>query len=309
LIPDSSKESGPVLKKKFYTFIIASHAGSRLWRLCLPYPVILAIGLFASIGVITASVAAFHYGRMALRVMDYNRLLSENDSFRSENHNYRIQTAQLGEKIDFLETTARKLMIISGMNSERAVGGVGGYSRESFRNPLPTSEGTLKSIDKYTRNAAALEERYRTLGERLSDRALVESLTPNIPPLRGYVTAGLGRREDPVNPSITDYHTGLDISAPYGSKVYAPADGTVIFAGAREGYGNIVVIDHKFGITTRYGHLSKMGVQVGQRVSRYDIVGYVGTTGRTTGPHLHFEILRFNRPLNPLRYIPFTKAS
>ncbi len=288
-----------MLKKRLYTFIVASHADAKLWRLSLHYPVLLATGVFAVIGVITAGVAAFHYGTMVFKVVDYNHLLAENDSFRSQNHDYRIRTAQLGEKIDFLETTARKLMVLSGMNSDKSVGGIGGFSKESFEEPLPASAGTPESIDRYTKDATTLEVRYRKVEEYISQRVLVESTTPNIMPLRGYVTGGVGRRADPFNAAVTDMHTGMDISAPYGTKVYAPADGTIIYSGAREGYGNIVVIDHKFGFTTRYGHLSKFNVQIGQRVSRHDIIGYVGTSGRTTGPHLHFEIWQYNRFLDP----------
>jgi murein DD-endopeptidase MepM/ murein hydrolase activator NlpD len=290
-----------MLKKRLYTFIVASNSG--LWRMALPYPVIVAIGIFALIGIGTAGASFVHYGRMVLKVVDYNRVITENNSFRSENHNYRIQTAQLGEKIDFLETTARKLSNLSGMNSERGVGGVGGYSKDPSNPPLPASAGTLESINKYNKNVASLEESYRSLEEYLVDKALVQSNTPNMMPIRGYVTGGVGTREDPFTGARNDRHTGLDISAPYGTRVYAPADGTVLYAGTREGYGNIVVIDHKFGITSRYGHLSKFNIQVGQHISRHDVIGYVGTTGRTTGPHLHFEIWQFDKYCDPRAFL------
>jgi murein DD-endopeptidase MepM/ murein hydrolase activator NlpD len=290
-----------MLKKRLYTFIVASNAG--LWRIALPWPVLIAIGTFVLIGIGAAGISAVHYGRMALKVVDYDRLLRENNSFRSENHNYRIQTAQLGEKIDFLDTTARKLSNLAGLNSERGVGGVGGYSVDQLSKPLPASAGTLESINKYNKNVSTLEESYRSLEEYLAEKALVEANTPNMMPIRGYVTGGVGRREDPFTGAKNDRHTGLDISAPYGTRIYAPADGTVIYAGTREGYGNIVVVDHKFGITTRYGHLSKFNVQVGQHVSRHDVIGYVGTTGRTTGAHLHFEIWQFDKYCDPRAFL------
>lgn len=289
-------------KRRFYTFIVASHADAKFWRIVLPYPVLVAASVFAIIGIMSIGVASYHYGRMLLTVRDYNHLLAENDSFRSENHNYRIQTAQLGEKIDFLETLAHKLSIVSGMNSERSIGGIGGFSSESFSQPLPPTAGTLKSIDHYNKSVSALEQEYRGMGEFLSGKALVASAVPDRMPVRGYVSGGMGLREDPFNGSLKEHHSGLDISAPYGSPVHAPADGVVIFSGTREGYGNIVVIDHKFGIVTRYGHLSKMNVEVGQRVSRSEVIGYVGTSGRTTGPHLHYEIWRYNSPRNPRNY-------
>jgi len=290
--------------RRFYTFVIANHAEGRLWRLSLPYPVLIGIGIFAVIGIVSVGIATYRYERMIEKTADYNRILSENDAFRAENHNVRSQAAQLAEKIDFLETTSHKLMAYSGMNSAGGVGGVGGFSRDSFSQLLPAMRADLgKSIDSYGKRIGALEDRYRELEQYLADSSLVESARPSILPVNGYVTEGMGTREDPFNPAIHDFHTGVDISAPQGTRVVAPGDGTVIFAGTREGYGNIVVIDHKFGVTTRYGHLYKYNVQVGQHVSRYDVIGYVGTSGRSTGPHLHFELWFQDRPVNPVKYI------
>jgi murein DD-endopeptidase MepM/ murein hydrolase activator NlpD len=286
--------------KRLYTFIIANHADAKSWRLSLPYPLLYAMGIFIFIGVIAAGMATYHYGRMLMKVASYNHILAENDSFRSENHNYRIQTAQLGEKIDFLETLSHKLEAVSGMNSPKRVGGEGGYSKDGIDRPRPSSAGTLRSIDKYNKSVNILEDQYRGLEEYLFDKSLNNTAWPTSLPLRGYVTAGVGRRADPFDSSVTDNHSGLDISAPYGSPVYAPADGMVIFAGQREGYGNIVVVDHKYsGVITRYGHLSKINVEVGQRIFRSDVLGYVGTSGRTTGPHLHYEIWWHGRRQDP----------
>ena len=189
------------------------------------------------------------------------------------------------------------------MESESSVGGVGGYSKYSFTKPLPSSAGDLPAIGRYHQSLGELENRYRRLDEDLSMQALVKSVTPSLMPVRGYVTERQGMRRDPFNPSVRDFHTGIDISAPEGTRVVAPADGTVIFAGYRAGYGNIVVVDHKFGVITRYGHLSRFNVQSGQRITRSDVIGYVGSTGRSTGPHLHFEIWVHNKSIDPLRYM------
>ena len=152
-----------------------------------------------------------------------------------------------------------------------------------------------------------LEAEYNRLDNFVSDKTLYEAAWPAFFPLNGYLSGGMGRRENPFTGAYTENHTGVDISAPFGTKLVAPADGTVLFAGYRAGYGNIVVLDHKFGISTRYGHLSRFEVQVGEHVSRGDVIGYVGTSGRTTGPHLHFEMWIFDRPVNPQKYIPFDK--
>jgi murein DD-endopeptidase MepM/ murein hydrolase activator NlpD len=292
-----------VFKKTLYTLLLARHSGTKIWRLSLTLPVLFSFFALALLGITLAGMAIRGYVQMLGVVSEHRRLRSENDALRAENQNYRIQTAQLGEKIDFLETTARQLAILSGTNSSAGLGGVGGFSKEKLNKPLSPSAGTLQSIDSYNESVRALEGRYREFKDYFSDRALVAAVTPSILPVRGYVTGGLGLREDPFNSSYTDFHTGVDISAPYGSRVISPADGIVIFAGQRAGYGNIVVIDHKFGLATRYGHLWKFSVQTGQHVSRNDVLGYVGTTGRTTGPHLHFELWIHNRPVNPISFL------
>ncbi len=290
--------------KRLYTFfVVASSADAKLRRLSLPNYVIIAIGFFASIGVISAGVGVYHYCAMLVRVASYNRILTENDSFRAQNQEYRIQTAQLGEKIDYLESLASRLSVYSDLESDRSVGGVGGYSKYSFSQPLPSSAGDLPAIEKYHQSIGELEDRYRKIDEDLSLQALVKSVTPSLMPVRGYVTEGQGIRRDPFNPSIRDFHTGIDISAPDGTRVVAPADGSIIFSGYRAGYGKIVVIDHRFGVVTRYGHLSRFNVQSGQRITRGDVIGYVGSTGRSTGPHLHFEIWVHNKPIDPLKHM------
>jgi murein DD-endopeptidase MepM/ murein hydrolase activator NlpD len=292
-----------VLNKRLYTFIVASNADAKIRRLSVSYSVLTAAGIAAIIAVLAIGLAAYHYTRMALRVADHDRVLAENDAFRSENHNYRIQTAQLGEKLDFLETMAQRLAYVAGMESDRSVGGVGGYSKDNLGQAITASGGTLQAIDRYNKNAGDLENGYRDLESSLALQSLVKSVTPSLWPVRGYLTAAQGWRPDPFNRAKRDYHTGVDISAPFGTRVIAPADGIVLFSGYRAGYGNIIVLDHKFGVITRYGHLSKSSVQSGQRVSRHDGIGFVGNTGRTTGPHLHFELWMHNKPVNPQKFL------
>jgi len=287
-------------ERRFFAFVIGSQASSRPLRFSLSYPTLLAVAGIIAVALFASTIAFYHYTRMSLKVADYDNLLVQNDAFRAENQNYRIQTAQLGEKIDALETTSRRLTILSG--AERW-GGLGGLSREQLSKPLSASTGTLASIESYNRSVAELDGRFRELKEALYESALLSSAQPSFLPVKGYVTGGMGKREDPFTGSSIEHHTGINISAPYGTRVSAPADGTVVYAGTRAGYGNIVVIDHKFGVTTRYGHLWKMSVEAGQHVSRNEIIGYVGTTGRTTGPHLHFELWAHGRSVDPLRYI------
>jgi murein DD-endopeptidase MepM/ murein hydrolase activator NlpD len=121
-------------------------------------------------------------------------------------------------------------------------------------------------------------------------------------PARGWVTSDFGQRLDPYTAERL-MHTGLDIAAEHGKPVYAPSDGTVVFAGPEGTYGNVMVIDHGYGIKSRYGHLAKILVKPGDRVKRGQEIAAIGNTGRSTGPHLHYEVRVNGLPQNPRKFI------
>ncbi len=145
------------------------------------------------------------------------------------------------------------------------------------------------------------ERSLRELKTYLDERAAILASLPSILPVRGLITAGYGNRASPFT-SKREFHEGLDISAPYGTPIVATADGVVTFAGPLVAYGNVVFIDHGRGFATFYGHNSSNRVREGQRVRRGDIIAYIGTTGRTTGPHVHYEVHVNGVTTNPLKY-------
>jgi murein DD-endopeptidase MepM/ murein hydrolase activator NlpD len=130
---------------------------------------------------------------------------------------------------------------------------------------------------------------------------------PSIWPVHGTLRSGVGIRSNPFGGSSLEYHKGQDIAAPSGTPVIATADGNVIIAGWLKGYGNVVYIDHGNGISTRYGHLSRIDVALGQPIKRGEQLGLVGSTGRSTGPHLHYEVRIDGQPTSPLKYLPQTQ--
>ena len=142
----------------------------------------------------------------------------------------------------------------------------------------------------------------RELHEYFDDQALLLASTPSIWPTRGWVTSDFGVRLDPYTAERV-MHRGLDSATPHGQSVYAPSDGTVVYAGPEAGYGKVLVIDHGYGVKTRFGHLSKLEVKTGDRVKRGQLVGAVGNTGRSTGPHLHYEVRVNGIPENPRKFI------
>lgn len=176
------------------------------------------------------------------------------------------------------------------LQGELAVEGQRDYASLAIRIDQAVSETNIR------------EQGVLELWETLSERQSLIAATPNIKPARGWFTSKFGYRISPFN-SRPVMHNGLDIAAAPGAPIIAPADGVVSFAGYDPGYGKLVSIDHGYGVVTRFGHTSRIFVEVGQKVRRRDIVAAVGTTGRSTGPHLHYEVRVNNVPVDPQNYV------
>lgn len=157
-------------------------------------------------------------------------------------------------------------------------------------------------IDEAIKESNLKEQSVIQLWELLSDRQSLLAATPSIKPVRAPIGSRFGYRVDPFN-GRQKMHAGLDMVAGPGTPVRAPADGVVSFAGWDEQYGKLVSIDHGYGVLTRYGHNSQIYVQVGQKVSKYDVISAIGSTGRSTGPHLHYEVRVSGIPVDPSNYI------
>ncbi len=157
-------------------------------------------------------------------------------------------------------------------------------------------------IDRAVKETKLREQSVIDLWETLSERQSLLNAIPNVRPAKGWITSRFGYRINPVTgrPAM---HAGLDIAAAPGSPVYAPADGVVIFASYDDTYGKLVSIDHGYGVTTRFGHNSQIYVHVGQRVTKYDVIAAVGNTGRSTGPHCHYEVRVNGTPVDPANFI------
>lgn len=182
-------------------------------------------------------------------------------------------------------------------------------------NPVNTLKGELATekstsnyatlvirIDEAVKESTLKEQSVIELWEMLSDRQSLLSATPNMKPSRGPIGSRFGYRIDPIN-GKQKMHAGVDITASPGTPVRAPADGVVSFAGWDEFYGKLVSVDHGYGVLTRYAHNSQIYVQVGQKVNKFDVISATGNTGRSTGPHLHYEVRVNGIPVNPMNYI------
>jgi len=296
------------LAKSFYTFIVIPHASTRLHKWKLP---VLSLYFLALIGIVSFFVAVglgFSYAKMAFKAADYDKLQTENTDLKIQKQNLEVATRKLGEKISNLESTSQKIQTLIENDNATKSGklngpAVGGSKVDYTTAELLRSSNLQERVDLLKDRTADMESHLSLLEEVAQQRANILLHTPSVWPIKGAITSHYGNRADPFN-GEAELHLGLDISALYNAQIHAPADGVVIYSERKAAYGNLLIVDHGNGLTTRYGHLSRSLVTIGQRVKRGDVIALVGTTGRSTAPHLHYEVRKNDRPVNPRTYLP-----
>ena len=256
---------------------------------------------------------------------DVAALFANQRALEAENASYRAATDSLAGQIESLQGALADLGTQSALDpplaqameklpalvKARAMGG-GGHAAEPVKNQdaylraLSTFTGPDDTFGLLRTLLEGLESRLLDVRGFVERRNALAAATPSIWPANGWLTSTMGRRQDPMTGG-DDFHAGLDIAAEKGQPVYATAEGAVTAAEYHRAYGNMIVLDHGFGIQTRYGHLSELGVSKGEKVKRGDIIGRVGATGRATGSHLHYEVLANGRLLNPLQLLTQSK--
>jgi murein DD-endopeptidase MepM/ murein hydrolase activator NlpD len=209
-----------------------------------------------------------------------------------------------------LDTKLRRAVSLGPRDKAHQVLGIGGPDELGLQNLTSMGEKKQEEVLKemhqeltQLKGAASRQETsLQMLIEYFEDKRSLYASTPSVWPVRGWVTSPFGNRTSPFSGILT-FHEGLDIAAQTGTPIVAPADGVVIKAGFGTGYGNMVEISHGYGIKTIYGHNSRLNVKPGQRVKRGDVIAYLGDSGSSTGPHLHYEVRVNGLPVNPVRYL------
>ena len=292
---------------KRYTIVLADRTTGVVRRF--------TIGVKAAVAVLSIATclpALIGIGAAFKAQYDVVDLYASHATLEIENANYRAATETLAGQIVALQTTMSDLGAKAALDpalqnsmdklptvvKNRAMGGPSaGAALTSVTPGLASPENTLSVLKDLLQG---LESRLQTVRSNVDKRNSLAAATPSIWPTHGWLSSSMGNRADPLT-GEKDFHPGLDISADTGDPVYATADGKITTAAMAGNYGNLVVIDHGYGIETRYGHLSAFKVREGQPVKRGDLLGLVGATGRTTGSHLHYEVRANGRILNPLR--------
>lgn len=208
-----------------------------------------------------------------------------------------------------LDQMLRVMMNLEETNPSGQFMGVGGSPSAQLASLSSTNTSPNKvirkmhrSLENLTKEVDIRKESKINLHQLLENQKTLLACTPSIWPVRGWLSSSFGYRLSPFS-NAREFHKGIDISSRLKSTIVAPADGTVVYVGRKPGYGKIIHIDHGHGLITRYAHLHKSLTKTGQNVTRGEKIALVGNTGRSTGPHLHYEIHRSGIPVDPLRYI------
>src|ERR1700739_2461953 len=268
-------------------------------KLGVPAYVLHGIAALAIIGSITVLAAVGSYSRMLWKVGNYNAVRQERDVWKKQVRELQSTVKDTNQRLDAVQSLATDVAMTFGVMK---------YHPAAFEQtdaPSTPEDVFDRSVEQFTflkRNATAIAVSSGGLRMMPSMAFADSNYTPSAWPVMGHITDGFGERLDPFSGEGA-FHTGVDVASDYGAPVHATADGVVTIVENHAGYGRLVVIDHGFGITTWYAHLSSFSAIAEARVKRGEVVGYTGISGRSTGPHVHYEVRVNNAPVNPWRYM------
>ena len=301
------------MTKKKYTIMILPDETTRVRKYRVPRNMVRGL-------LVVLAVFVLGLGYLVTDYYGVKKMVTELDRLRLEARQQQQQLVTFAKSFDDLQgemtrlrqfdMKLRVMADLDGVVYPEQIMGIGGENPEPF-NPL---EGELsfqdqtiissmnRSLDRLKTEVSIQERSFQELVEYLEDQKSLLASTPSIWPVKGWLTSTFGYRSSPFT-GRRELHKGLDIATRSGTPIIAPADGLVVFAGREGGFGNMIIVDHGYGITTRYGHNSSLEAKLGQKIKRGDVVARVGNTGRSTGPHVHYEVAVNGVSVNPSRYI------
>ena len=294
------------LQKRFYILFVARGDDGQLRKISIPVHYLYVFVVGAAIGFLSLTGIASSYTRMLLKVSSYNQLRQEKDQLRNNYSRLEQVAKERDVQVASLGSIAGEVSALYGLKTQPVF--VTASADQIGEAEVSSSLDQLHVLRTSALSGATMVG--LTLG--LTKNATTAdwfkaNSAPNLWPVEGQVTGSFGERIDPFNGEGA-FHSGVDISSNYGHPIVAPADGVIMFTDLLGGYGKAIMIDHGNGISTRYGHLSGFAVSAGQKVHRGDVIGYVGASGRSTGPHLHYEVRINDTPVNPYKYLRMTLA-
>lgn len=285
------------MRKRFYIMLVARNAEGELLKIPVPMHYLYVFVAGALIGMLVITGMLGSYTRMVVKARQVNQLRQDQTALQKQ-YSQLEQIAQENElQAQSLSSLAGEVSSLYGLKPDPAF---------QDDDPVSASVQQFYALRMTAMNgAASVGISMGEVGDTSTRDWMRLAAAPTLWPVMGRITGSFGERIDPFSGEGA-FHRGVDISSEIGTRVIAPADGIVRFADFMNGYGRAVMIDHGNGISTLYGHLSGFAVTPGQMVRRGDTLGYVGQSGRSTGPHLHYEVRIFNTPVNPYKYLRFS---
>jgi murein DD-endopeptidase MepM/ murein hydrolase activator NlpD len=302
-----------------FTFFVLSTSGSPCRRLTISRGFMAFLVFFLVVGVAGLGWVVRDYLQLRQAVLDNDLLereltarMEEVRTQRKQIHNFADRINDLKSKLVDLNDFEKKIRVIANIENSpehKGLFGVGGSVPEDLDTQMPLEEahnGLIREMHDQAEQlevaAVNQEDGFSSLLQHLEDQRNILACTPAIRPTGGWVTSRFGYRESPFT-GLREFHKGLDIANRQGTPIRAPADGVVAFSGRKGLLGNVVIIDHGHGFVTRFGHIQKALKKRGETVKRGEIIAEMGNTGRSTGPHVHYEVLLNGVPVNPQKYI------
>jgi murein DD-endopeptidase MepM/ murein hydrolase activator NlpD len=309
------------LRKRYYIIFVARQEDGDLRKIPIPLHYAYVFVAAGVIGLFTITGMAGSYSRMLLKTARFNQIRTERETLRHDYlqmeqvaHEKDVQAASLGSlasEVSALYGLRQNRVPKTALQSSATAGSAtsDGISDQQYSQSLDQLLALRSSAMSGEMMHGLFANRFPTrLGSIVGlDSTMNVAYAPSLWPVQGIVTSSFGARLDPFKGEGA-FHTGIDIASNEGDAVRAPADGIVLKAGLGTGYGREVVVDHGHGVETLYAHLSGFAVIPGQDVHRGDILGYVGSSGHSTGPHLHYEVRIHDTPVNPAKYLPGAPA-
>lgn len=290
------------MRGKHYTFFVASSASGGVRRMRVSFYVVHLLTLLAIVGGITIVAAVGSYSRMLWKASSYNSLRREQDSLKQQYKQLQTEVKDTNQRLNSLQSLASEVAMAYGISRFRETAF---DLTDASQEPDSAFQDSMEAFTYLESNATAVAMSSGGLRPLGAAQLSTLGIVPTMWPVLGEVTGHFGERLDPFSGEGA-FHAGVDIASHYGDEVHASGDGVVTVVDRRAGYGRLVIIDHGFGVTTWYGHLSAYNVQAGMQVKRGDVIGFEGQSGRSTGPHLHYEVRLYNTPVNPWRYLRTT---